>query len=64
MGAGAPKFKIWLMMSAGRNAKVVPGNSAGSFVRSVLTKSAVGPWPFLRLTRMSPSCGPTVPVLL
>jgi hypothetical protein len=28
IGAGAPKFRIWLMMSAGRNAKVVPGNCA------------------------------------
>ena len=25
IGAGAPKFRIWLVMSAGRNAKVVPG---------------------------------------
>ena len=27
IGAGAPKLRIWLTMSAGRNAKLVPGNS-------------------------------------
>ena len=25
IGAGEPKFRIWLTMSAGRKAKVVPG---------------------------------------
>jgi hypothetical protein len=30
IGAGAPKFRIWLTMSAGRNEKVVPGNARGS----------------------------------
>ena len=64
MGAGAPKFRIWLMMSAGRNEKVAPGNSCGSRARSVLTNPAVGLCPALRLTRISPSCGPIVPVLL
>ena len=26
IGAGAPKLRIWLTMSAGRNANVTPGN--------------------------------------
>ena len=32
IGAGAPKFRIWLMMSAGRNEKVEPGKASGSVV--------------------------------
>ena len=50
IGAGAPKFRIWLTMSAGRNEKVVPGNSRGSSSRSGLRHSpAVGRWPSLQL---------------
>jgi hypothetical protein len=30
IGAGAPKFRIWLVISAGRKAKVVPGKAPGS----------------------------------
>lgn len=35
IGAGAPKFRIWLVMSAGRKEKVVPGNVFRSVSRSV-----------------------------
>jgi hypothetical protein len=37
IGAGTPKFRIWLTMSAGKNAKEVPGNWRGSCSRIVLT---------------------------
>ena len=37
MGAGEPKFRIWLTISAGGNEKVVPGNRAGRRSRSVFT---------------------------
>ena len=37
IGAGTPKFRIWLTMSAGRKAKEVPGNWRGSCSRIVLT---------------------------
>ena len=33
IGAGEPKFRIWLMISAGRKEKVVPGNSTGRISR-------------------------------
>ncbi len=37
IGAGAPKFRIWLMMSAGRKEKVEPGKRSGSALRSCWT---------------------------
>ena len=37
IGAGTPKLRIWLTMSAGRKAKEVPGNWRGSCSRMVLT---------------------------
>jgi len=37
MGAGRPKFRIWLTMSAGRNAKVTAGNSFASLMRKSWT---------------------------
>ena len=37
IGDGAPKFRIWLMMSAGRNEKVKPGKRSGSRRRSSAT---------------------------
>ena len=40
IGAGAPKFRIWLTMSAGRNEKLMPGNSRGNCSRSAWTYSA------------------------
>ena len=36
-GAGAPKFRIWLVMSGGGKEKVTPGNSRGSLSRRVRT---------------------------
>jgi hypothetical protein len=36
-GAGAPKLRIWLTMSAGRNENVTPGNWRGSSSRMRLT---------------------------
>ena len=35
IGAGRPKFRIWLTMSAGWKMKSVPGNSLGSSMRSL-----------------------------
>jgi len=40
IGEGRPKFNIWVIMSAGRNANVVDGYRAASLVRSSRTKSA------------------------
>ncbi len=37
MGAGEPKFRIWLVMSAGRNEKVAVGYSRGSTSRRCFT---------------------------
>ena len=45
IGAGRPKFRIWLTMSAGRNAKLMPGNSATSFCRRSCTYCSVGRCP-------------------
>lgn len=42
IGAGSPKFRIWLTMSAGWKKKVTPGNSRGSVSRSVFIQRAVG----------------------
>jgi hypothetical protein len=44
-GAGSPKLRIWLTMSAGRNANVTPGNDCASRLRSRATYAAVGAWP-------------------
>jgi len=64
IGAGAPKFRIWLTISAGRNENVVPGKRRGSCVRNSRTYRAVGACDFASEIRMSPSCGPIVPLLL
>ena len=37
MGAGIPKFRIWLTMSAGGKEKVVPGKSCASRARKLRT---------------------------
>ena len=42
IGAGSPKFKIWLTMSAGWKKKVTPGKSRGSVSRSVFIQCSVG----------------------
>ncbi len=34
IGAGAPKFRIWLTMSAGRKAKLTPGYASGNDARN------------------------------
>ena len=44
IGAGSPKLRIWLTMSAGRNANVTPGNDCASTLRSVATYAAVDAW--------------------
>ena len=36
IGAGEPKFRIWLTMSAGRNEKVVPGNALRQLLAQLL----------------------------
>ncbi len=41
IGAGSPKLRIWLTMSAGRNANVTPGNACASTLRSFATYAAV-----------------------
>ncbi len=65
IGAGKPKFKICDTMSAGRNAKEVPGNSRGRRSRSVSTSSSVSlTWPGLSEISTSASSGPIVPELL
>ena len=37
MGAGEPKFRIWLTISAGRKEKVEPGKLCGNTMRNFLT---------------------------
>ncbi len=65
IGAGAPKFRIWLMMSAGRNENVVPGNRRRQLFAQrldIFARSAGDPRS--SLIWISPSCEPIVPVLL
>src|SRR5712671_6480666 len=42
MGAGAPKFRIWEIISAGRKEKVAPANSSANLGRKARTNSATG----------------------
>ncbi len=59
IGAGRPKLRIWLTMSAGRNANEVDGNSRFSVSRSRPTYFAVGWWSGFYEMKMSASPGPT-----
>ncbi len=58
IGAGRPKFRICVTMSAGTNEKVTPGKRRGSDIRRSWMYSAVGLWSFPSDTRMSASPGP------
>ena len=61
IGAGRPKFRIWLTMSAGRNVE----GRARELVRQPLAQSAHvvggGPWSAVSVTRMSASPLPMTP---
>ena len=58
IGAGSPKFRICVTMSAGTNEKVTPGKRRGSDIRRSWMYSAVGLWSFPSDTMMSASPGP------
>ena len=64
MGAGMPKFRIWLTMSGAEKKKSMSGNFWCSCVRSVRTYPAVGWWPSFSATRISPSSAPIVALSL
>src|SRR5678809_983809 len=58
IGAGSPKFRICVTMSAGTNEKVTPGNRFGSDIRRSWMYSAVGRCPFPSDSMMSAPIGP------
>ena len=59
IGAGEPKLRIWLTMSAGRNEKVVPGNGAATVrAGSSHNSGASASRPSFEVIRMSPSKAP------
>ncbi|MNX77314.1 hypothetical protein D3C86_1088530 [compost metagenome] len=55
IGAGRPKLRIWLTISAGRNEKLMPGKASGNAASSLSTSALELPAVGFRETRISAS---------